>query len=153
MAMARASFVLVWETTKKWAERTVAAEALSNHRPHYLDYEGPVSGGRGFVARWDAGTFEWDRETDTEKTFHLRGAHLQGRARLSRTGNRQLNAALHRIAMTQARMHPPAQELLARLKLNGDGSMDALRVLKRRLSDVVYRAMLNDPSQPALTAA
>lgn len=35
------------------------------------------------------------------------------RHRLSRTGNRQLNAALHRIAITQARMHPPARELLA----------------------------------------
>ncbi|KWX58532.1 transposase [Mycobacterium sp. NAZ190054] len=75
------------------------------------------------------------------------------RHRLSRSGNRQLNAALHRIAMTQARMHPPARELLARRKLKGDGGMEALRVLKRRLSDVVYRAMLNDQSQPALTAA
>jgi transposase len=64
------------------------------------------------------------------------------RHRLSRTGNRQLNAALHRIAMTQARMHPPARELLARRKSGGDGGMEALRVLKRRLSDVVYRAML-----------
>jgi transposase len=36
------------------------------------------------------------------------------RHRLSRTGNRQLDAALHRIAMTQARMHPPARELLER---------------------------------------
>jgi hypothetical protein len=36
------------------------------------------------------------------------------RHRLSRTGNRQLNAALHRIAMTQARMHPPARELMQR---------------------------------------
>nr|WP_242657593.1 transposase [Mycobacterium intracellulare] len=43
------------------------------------------------------------------------------RHRLSRTGNRQLNAALHRIAMTQARMHPPARELLTRRKANGDG--------------------------------
>jgi hypothetical protein len=34
------------------------------------------------------------------------------RHRLSRTGNRQLNAALHRIAMTQARRHPPARELM-----------------------------------------
>jgi transposase len=59
------------------------------------------------------------------------------RHRLSRTGNRQLNAALHRIAMTQARMHPPACELLARRKANGDGGMEALRILKRRLSDVV----------------
>jgi transposase len=59
------------------------------------------------------------------------------RHRLSRTGNRQLNAALHRIAMTQARMHPPARESLARRNSNGDGGMEALRVLKRRLSDVM----------------
>ena len=69
------------------------------------------------------------------------------RHRLSRTGNRQLNAALHRIAMTQSRMHPPARELWARRKAGGDGGMEALRILKRRLSDVVYRAMLADESQ------
>jgi len=40
----------------------------------------------------------------------------RARHRLSRTGNRQLNAALHRIAMTQARCHPPARELIARRK-------------------------------------
>lgn len=75
------------------------------------------------------------------------------RHRLSRTGNRQLNAALHRIAMTQARAHPPARELLARRKLNGDGGMEALRVLKRRLSDVVYRAMLADQKKSIPAAA
>jgi transposase len=77
----------------------------------------------------------------------------QQRHRLSRTGNRQLNAALHRIAMTQARMHPPARELLERRKLNGDGGMEALRVLKWRLSDVVYRAMLTDQKQSSPIAA
>ena len=41
-------------------------------------------------------------------------------------------------------MHPPARELLARRKAGGDGGMEALRILKRRLSDVVYRAMLTD---------
>jgi transposase len=71
---------------------------------------------------------------------------------LSRTGNRQLNAALHRVAMTQARMHPPARELLVRRKSNGDGGMEALRILKRRLSDVVYRAMLTD-QHPSTAAA
>ena len=75
------------------------------------------------------------------------------RHRLSRTGNRQLNAALHRIAMTQARMHPPARELLARRKAGGDGGMEALRILKRRLSDVVYRAMLTDETQSTPAAA
>jgi transposase len=66
------------------------------------------------------------------------------RHRLSRTGNRQLNAALHPIALTQARCHPPARELIDRRKSNGDGGREALRILKRRLSDVVYRAMLAD---------
>jgi transposase len=72
------------------------------------------------------------------------------RHRLSRTGNRQLNAAIHRIAITQARFHPPARQLLDRRKANGDGGMEALRILKRRLSDVVYKAMLTD--QKSLTA-
>lgn len=66
------------------------------------------------------------------------------RHRLSRTGNRQLNAAIHRIVLTQARCHPGARELLARRKASGDGGMEALRVLKRRISDAAFRAMVND---------
>jgi transposase len=65
----------------------------------------------------------------------------RARHRLSRTGNRQLNAALHRIAMTQARCHQPARDLITRRKAGGDGGLEALRVLKRRLSDVVYQAL------------
>ncbi|WP_372463067.1 transposase [Pseudonocardia kujensis] len=45
----------------------------------------------------------------------------RARHRVSRTGNRQLNAALHRIAMTQARCHPDARAMLARRKVAGDG--------------------------------
>jgi transposase len=75
----------------------------------------------------------------------------RGRHRLSRTGNRQLNAALHRIAMTQARCHKPARELMARRKADGDGGMEALRVLKRRLSDVIYQALRAD-SHPRQSA-
>jgi transposase len=66
------------------------------------------------------------------------------RHRLSRTGNRQLNAAIHRIALTQAHWHPPAQTLIARRRANGDGGLEALRILKRRLSDVVYHALKAD---------
>lgn len=72
----------------------------------------------------------------------------RARHRLSRTGNRQLNAAIHRIALTQAHWHPPAKAMIARRRANGDGGLEALRVLKRRLSDVVYRALRAD-----LTAA
>jgi len=66
------------------------------------------------------------------------------RHRLSRSGNRQLNAAIHRIALTQAHWHPDAKAMIARRRANGDGGLEALRVLKRRLSDVVYRALLAD---------
>lgn len=74
----------------------------------------------------------------------------KARHRLSRTGNRQLNTALHRIAMTQARWHPPAQAMMDRRKQRGDSGREALRILKRRLSDVVYAALQTDL---AITAA
>jgi hypothetical protein len=37
---------------------TVRTEKLADHRIAYLDYEGPVSGGRGVVGRWDHGTYD-----------------------------------------------------------------------------------------------
>jgi transposase len=79
------------------------------------------------------------------------------RHRLSRTGNRHLNAALHRIALTQARYHPDAIVFIER-RVSGK---EAVRALKRRLSDVVYRAMTADleaiastsPAERSLAAA
>ena len=77
------------------------------------------------------------------------------RHRLSRTGNRQLNAAIHRIAITQKRIHPDAQTYLERRATRGDTNPEALRALKRRLSDIVYRALLADaePTQACLARA
>jgi transposase len=66
------------------------------------------------------------------------------RHRLSRAGNRQLNAALHRIALVNGRFDARGQALLARRRTQGDSPREALRVLKRRLSDVVYRALMHD---------
>lgn len=69
------------------------------------------------------------------------------RFRLNRGGNRQTNAAIHRIAVTQLRIHPPAQELIERHMSMGKTKREALRILKRRLSDVVHRTMIQD-TQP-----
>jgi transposase len=66
------------------------------------------------------------------------------RHRLSRAGNRQLNAAIHRVALTQARSHPGAIAFLQRRAETGATRKEAIRSLKRRLSDVIYRAMLAD---------
>jgi transposase len=66
------------------------------------------------------------------------------RHRLSRTGNRKINTAIHRIAITQARHHEPARQLLQRRRDGGKNNTEAIRILKRRLSDVVYQALLRD---------
>jgi hypothetical protein len=62
-------------------------------------------------------------------------------------GNRQLNAALHRIAGTQLRVHPPAQAYLMRLQAKGKSKREALRVLKRRLVRVVFNLLHADLDQ------
>ena len=66
------------------------------------------------------------------------------RHRLSRTGNRQLNAAIHRIAVTQMRIHDDAKTYLERRMSGGNTKTEAIRALKRKLSDVVYRKLLAD---------
>lgn len=71
------------------------------------------------------------------------------RHRLSRTGNRQLNTAIHRIVVTQIRIYQPAKDYLERRIAMGNTKTEALRALKRRLSDVVFRALLVDAEQPA----
>lgn len=63
------------------------------------------------------------------------------RYRLNRRGNRQLNCALHRIAVTQLRMHEPARAFMARKRAEGKTKREALRCLKRHLARVVWRLL------------
>ena len=64
--------------------------------------------------------------------------------RLNRGGNRQVNAALHRIAITQARGCGPGQSYVEARMAEGDTKRGALRMLRRRLSDEVFRRLLSD---------
>jgi transposase len=70
------------------------------------------------------------------------------RHRLDRGGNRQLNCALHRIAVTQARVHPRARAYLERKQAEGKSRREALRCLKRQLARTVYTTL---KSESALT--
>ena len=70
------------------------------------------------------------------------------RHRLDRGGNRQLNSALYRIAITQARYHAPARDYLERKRAEGKTRREALRCLKRLLVRVVYQTL---KASPALT--
>ena len=63
------------------------------------------------------------------------------RHRLSRLGNRKLNAALHQVVLTQARVHPPARAYLAKKRAEGKSTKEAFRCLKRHLVRVVFRAL------------
>jgi transposase len=64
--------------------------------------------------------------------------------RLNRGGNRQVNAALHRIAVTQTRGIGPGRPYIDARISRGDSKKEALRMLRRRLSDEVFRRLLQD---------
>ena len=89
-------------------------------------------GSKSAYARWN-GTAPQPASSGTTNRF-----------RLSRGGNRQVNAALHRIAITQARTWPQGRDFIAKRIRQGNTTTEALRVLRRRLSDVVYRTLLTD---------
>jgi transposase len=68
------------------------------------------------------------------------------RHRLNRSGNRRLNHVLHIAAVVQSRLPGPGQDYYRRKRADGKTHLEALRCLKRRLSDVVYRCLLDDLS-------
>ena len=68
----------------------------------------------------------------------------QVRHRLSRLGNRQINRTLHIMATVQLRNPTEGRAYYDRRKADGKTSNEAMRALKRRLSDIVYRTMLDD---------
>jgi hypothetical protein len=58
------------------------AELLADHRLSYLEYEGPISGGRGSVARWDRGMYEVEYQSKSDLIVQLKGEKLIGKVTL-----------------------------------------------------------------------
>jgi transposase len=93
-------------------------------------------------------------QTDAQLARHGGVAPLEAssgrvrRHRLDRGGNRQLNCALHRIAITQSRVHPSARTYVARKQAEGKSRREAIRCLKRQLARVVFNTL---KANPALT--
>ncbi len=71
-----------------------------------------------------------------------------GKVRLNRGGNRTINTALHMIAVTQIRGVGPGRDYAARLQTSGKTSTEAIRLLRRRLSDAVFAALRADAARP-----
>jgi transposase len=90
--------------------------------------------------------------TDAQLARHAGVAPLDAssgkhqRHRLDRGGNRQLNCALHRIAITQGRVHAPARAYLERKQNEGKSRREAIRCLKRQLARTVYTTLRSEPS-------
>ena len=91
-------------------------------------------------------------QTDAQLARHSGVAPLQAssgrvqRHRLDRGGNRQLNCALYRIAITQARYHPPARAYLERKQTEGKSRREAIRCLKRILIRTVFNTLKASPT-------
>jgi transposase len=90
--------------------------------------------------------------TDAQLARHSGVAPLEAssgrvqRHRLDRGGNRQLNAAFYRIAITQARYHPAARAYLERKHAEGKSRREAIRSLKRQLARVVFNTLKTSPA-------
>jgi transposase len=90
--------------------------------------------------------------TDAQLARHSGVAPLEAssgknqRHRLDRGGNRQLNAALYRIAITQSRYHPAARAYLERKQAEGKTRREAIRCLKRLLARTVFNTLKASPT-------
>jgi transposase len=91
-------------------------------------------------------------KTDAQLARHAGVAPLEAssgrtqRHRLDRGGNRQLNAALYRIAITQSRYHDGARAYLERKKTEGKSRREAIRCLKRQLARIVFNTLKASPN-------
>ncbi len=68
------------------------------------------------------------------------------RQRLDQGGNRQINAALHRVIVTRARCHQPTRDYIERRRGEGKSTREAIRCLKRYLARHVWRLL--QPAHP-----
>jgi transposase len=136
-------------------ERALQAEITAlvrQHAPALLELPGcgPLTAAKLVAEVAGAERFR----SDAQLAMHAGAAPLdassgnQQRHRLNRTGNRQLNCALHRIAVTQARCHPPARAYLERRTSEGKTRKEALRALKRHLARTVHRTLTATAHKP-----
>jgi transposase len=111
---------------------------IVEHRPELLDWEGcGVLSAATLIGR-TAGAARFATDGHFARQAGVApipaSSGRKNRQRLNRGGDRQLNAALHRIAVAQGRCHPPAIAFLARKQAESKSRMEALRCLKRHLA-------------------
>jgi transposase len=75
------------------------------------------------------------------------------RHRVSLAGNRRLNQVMHMIAVSQARSDPRGKAYYRKKLGEGKSRREAMRCLKRRISDVVFKALVADSRRASLAVA
>ena len=124
------------------------AEAVATHGSSLVNIDGvgPLGAGKTLAEVIDVRRFpskaHFASYTGTAPIDVSSGDN--NRHRLNRGGNRRLNHALHIAAVVQYRMPGPGQDYYRRKRDQGKTHLEALRCLKRRLSDVVYRHLVDD---------
>jgi transposase len=74
----------------------------------------------------------------------------QNRHRLSRAGNRRMNHTIHIAAISQIRVDSEGRAYYRRKRAEGKKPMEAVRCLKRRISDAIYRQLVADQQRADL---
>jgi transposase len=134
---------------------TEIADLVDQVAPHLLDEPGfgPLTAGKliGEIAGAE-------RFTSDAKLARAGGiapipasSGNTNRHRLDRGGNRQINTAIHRVAVTRARCHPETQAYIARKRAEGKTNKEALRCLKRHLTRRVWHLLQTAPATQLLT--
>ena len=134
---------------------TEIADLVDQVAPHLLDEPGfgPLTAGKliGEIAGAE-------RFTSDAKLARAGGiapipasSGNTNRHRLDRGGNRQINTAIHRVAITRARCHPETQAYIARKRAEGKTNKEALRCLKRHLTRRVWHLLQTAPATQLLT--
>jgi transposase len=134
---------------------TEIADLVDQVAPHLLDEPGfgPLTAGKliGEIAGAE-------RFTSDAKLARAGGiapipasSGNTNRHRLDRGGNRQINTAIHRVAVTRARCHPETQAYIARKRAEGKTNKEALRCLKRHLTRRVWHLLQTAPATELLT--
>jgi transposase len=126
--------------------RTIAAVLASKTTVNELYGIGPIGaaiivGRSGDIRRFPTGG-HYARHNDTAPLEASSGP--KARHRLNPRGDRQLNHAIHTAALTQIAHDHPGRDYYLRKQAEGKTKREAMRALKRRISDAVYRQLIAD---------
>jgi transposase len=142
------------EAKMKKADGELKAMVLARHsRLMELRGVGPVVAARVLADVGDVARFaDRNRFASWTGTAPLDASSgEQNRHRLSRAGNRRMNHMIHIAAVTQLRLDTDGRAYYRRKRAEGKKPLEAMRCLKRRISDAIYRQLVADARAAAET--